>query len=227
MNASQFNPIKSVNLDTLRKVAKIAAALHIATAVILICGVALPVQAEDKHAGSNWKIAKENVDKFFDMQDKDIANLFDYYEHKEIAYGIEIDEKTELQVNKGSRFNFNEFSFLQKPSLPPKNDGDSVQKICGGDAMDEFRFSPEHDAIWTGAKRKDEKEYWKIIKANLDKLIGMSGEEIAALLGPERCSSKQYNLIKYRVGDAGLTFYLKDGKVQRFKFKSDVYIPGT
>lgn len=196
-------------------------------ATIVTFGSSLAAQAEDNTQGSNWKIAKENVDKFFDMKDKDIAHLFDNYQYKEPEYEITIDEKTELQVNKVNPFNFNEFSFLQKPSLPPKNDRDSIQKICGSAAMEDFRFSDKHDTIWTGAKRKDEREYWKIIKANLDKLIGMSGEEIAALLGPERCSSKQNNSIKYRVGDADLTFFLKDGKVEKFRFSSDRYIPGT
>lgn len=239
MSANQFESKKSVmSFDSLEsakagsqnkaiKRTKLALPLNLVAAMILVCGVVLPVQAESNQPEDNWNIAKKYVDKFFDMKDKDIADLFDYHEHKETEYVIAIDEKTELQINKVSPFNFNEFSFLRKPSLPQTSYRESIRKICGSDAMEDVRFSAGHDAIWTGAKRKDEKEYWKIIKANLDKFIGMSAEEIAALLGPERCSSKQDNLIKYRVGNAGLTFYLKDGKVQRFKFKSDVYIPGT
>lgn len=207
--------------------AKISLLVSLCMTTMLLFGLSLPTQAQDNTQGHNWKIAKENVDKFFDMKDKDIADLFDYYEHKEAEYEITIDEKTELQVNQNNPSNFNEFSFLQKPSLPPTSYKTSIQEVCGSAAMTDFRTNDGHDRMWTGAKRKDEKEYWSIIKANLDKFIGMSGEEINALLGPERCSSKQDNLIQYRVGDAGLTFYLKDGKVERFKFKSGVYIPGT
>lgn len=215
-----------MTIDFIRQ-AKISLLLSLCTATIVTFGLSLPTQAQDDTRGHNWKIAKENVDKFFDMKDKDIANLFDYYEHKVAEYEITIDEKTELQVNKNNPFNFNEFSFLQKPSLPPTNYKTSIQEVCGSAAMQDFRTNDGHDRIWTGAKRKDEKEYWSIIKANLDKFIGMSSEEITALLGPERCSSKPWNRIDYRIGDAGLTFYLKDGKVEKLRFKSNVYIPGT
>ena len=169
----------------------------------------------------NWKIAKANVDKFFNLNDQTIAELFEYKPDKSLQDTIDLDDNTSLQVQRSSPRPVNVFAFV------PSNKSLFNNNWAGEGIKGGFSFDKSPDTIWTGAKRKDEKEYWKIIKANLDKFIGMSAEEIAALLGPERCSSKQYNYIQYRVGDAGLTFYLKEGKVEKFRFKSDVYIPGT
>lgn len=169
----------------------------------------------------NWKIAKANVDKFFNLNDQTIAELFEYKPDKSLQDTIDLDDNTSLQVQRSSPRPVNVFAFV------PSNKSLFNNNWAGEGIKGGFSFDKSPDTIWTGAKRKDEKEYWKIIKANLDKFIGMSAEEIAALLGPERCSSKQYNYIQYRVGDAGLTFYLKEGKVEKFSFKSDVYIPGT
>lgn len=166
-----------------------------------------------------WSVAKTNVDKFFELNGSAIGNLFGYPFLDNSLVTIHLDEKVDLKVLKSR--GRNEFCFLPTRKIPP---GYLVTGPYDGGF--EWPKVPS-EAIWTGAKRKDEKEYWSIIKANLDKFIGMSGDEIVALLGPERQSSKPWSYVQYRVGDAGLTFYLKDGKAQKFKFKSDVYIPGT
>lgn len=273
MNANQFESEKSVksfdslevsnavNTSKLIVHAKISLPLNIVAALILICGVVLPAQAEGDdgedaaptqagRAGlqsittnktncysmfyrnpcsgpdwlanrDNWKIAKANVDKFFNLNDQTIAELFDYKPDKCFQNTIDLDENTSLQVQRSLSRPVTVFAFV--PSNKSLfNDIWAGEGVKGG-----FSLNKPPDTIWTGAKRKDEKEYWPIIKANLDKFIGMSSEEIKALLGPERCSSKPWNRIDYRIGDAGLTFYLKDGKVEKLRFKSNVYIPGT
>lgn len=169
----------------------------------------------------NWKIAKANVDKFFNLNDQTIAELFEYKPDKCFQNTIDLDENTSLQVQRSLSRPVTVFAF-EPSSKSLFNNNWAGEGIKGG-----FSFDKSPDTTWTGAKRKDEKEYWSIIKANLDKFIGMRAAEIAALLGPERCSSKQDNLIQYRVGDADLTFYLKDDKVEKFRFKSNVYIPGA
>ena len=201
--------------DLIRQ-AKISLLLSLCTATIVTFGLSLPTQAQDDTRGYNWKIAKENVDKFAAMDYKTRAALFDrdpvWYECK-----IDMDDNTALSFYRGCRDG--EFSFLPQ----------SAPSMAGSYGLDPNYEHPKvkSETVYTGAKRKDEKEYWSIIKANLDKFIGMSSEEITALLGPERCSSKPWNRIDYRIGDAGLTFYLKDGKVEKLRFKSNVYIPGT
>lgn len=164
-----------------------------------------------------WTIAKTNVDKFFDMEENTIAHLFGCRDDDTLDGEIELDEKLAVRIFKYK--DTNEFSFRPKIEHPGYT-------LFGQDDDSEHP-RVRSETVWTGAKRKDEKEYWSIIKANLDKFIGMSSEKIIALLGPERCSSKPWNRIDYRVGDAGLTFFLKDGKVEKFRFSSDRYIPGT
>ncbi len=182
----------------------------------VLFGLSLPTQAQVDTRGHNWKIAKENVDKFAAMDYKTRAALFD---REPVWYecNIDMDDNTALRFYRGCRDG--EFSFLPQ----------SAPSMLGVYGLDEDGEHPQvkSETVYTGAKRKDEKEYWSIIKDNLDKFIGMNSEEITALLGPERCSSKPWNRIDYRIGDAGLTFYLKDGKVEKLRFKSNVYIPGT
>lgn len=195
---------------------RLVTALYFAMALSLSCCLFLPARAEETSTRDNWKIAKANVERFLGLDDKTLAALFGRVPvYREC--NIFMDEKTSLRF--GDEIKVKEFSFL--PQTEPSKLG-----IWG---LDEDGEHPNvrSEKVWTGAKRKDEKEYWSIIKANLDKFIGMSSEEITALLGPERCSSKPWNRIDYRIGDAGLTFYLKDGKVEKFRFKSNVYIPGT
>ncbi len=233
---------------------KISLPLNIVAALILIYSVVLPVQAKGVnpteqtqeaqtqqpleennrkhpiHSNSSndkalvvnsdkWSIAKTNVDKFLELNNCAIGNLFGYPRLYDSLVKIDLDEKLDLKIFK-CRHN-NEFCFMPTRNIPHGY-------IATGPYDGGFDYpNVPSEAIWTGVKRKDEKDFWIIIKANLDKFIGMSGEEIKALLGPERESSKPWNYIKYRVGDAGLTFYLKEGKVQKFKFKADDYIPGT
>ncbi|MFA7340025.1 MAG: hypothetical protein WC028_24820 [Candidatus Obscuribacterales bacterium] len=185
-------------------------------ATIATFGLALPALAQDSIQGGNWTIAKANVERFLGLDDKTLAALFGC---KSIGFecNIDMDENTILRFDSASKVGA--FAFL--PQSAPSMEG------CFGVDPNYDHPKLRSETFWTGAKRKDQKEYWTIIKANLDKFIGMSGEEIAALLGPERCSSKPWNRIDYRIGDAGLTFYLKDGKVEKFRFSSDRYIPGT
>ena len=162
-----------------------------------------------------WSIAKTNVDKFFELDETAIGNLFGCRDFLSFKDEIELGENTSLRVSGSGKVK----SFY----FGPKNFRFSLMAF--GHDFDMSKGRPE--TIWTGAKRKDEKEYWKIIKANLDKFIGMSSEEIVALLGPERCSNKGFGYITYRIGDAGLTFDLKDGKVKGYRLEADQFIPGT
>lgn len=87
---------------------------------------------------------------------------------------------------------------------------------------------PSHkDAVYTGAKRRDEATYWAAIKPNLRKLIGMKKPEILALLGPERCSSEAGKSIDYRVGNSRLSFFLRKDTVVGFQLTNDMYLPDT
>lgn len=195
---------------------KISLLLSLCMTTIVLFGLSLPTQAQDNTQGQNWKIAKANVERFLGLEDKTITALFD----RRPFWGecnIELDDSTTLRFYSASKVGA--FAFLPQ-------DAPSMEGCFGVDSNYEHP-KVKSETVWTGAKRKDEKEYWTIIKANLDKFIGMSSKEIIALLGPERSSSKPWNLIDYRIGDAGLTFYLKDGKVEKFRFRSDVYIPGT
>lgn len=83
------------------------------------------------------------------------------------------------------------------------------------------------DAVYTGAKRRDEATYWAAIKPNLRKLIGMKRQEILALLGPERCSSEAGKSIDYRVGNSRLRFFLRNDAVIGFELKNDMYLHDT
>ncbi|MBX9720846.1 MAG: hypothetical protein K2X81_05595 [Candidatus Obscuribacterales bacterium] len=85
----------------------------------------------------------------------------------------------------------------------------------------------EEDAVYTGAKRRDEATYWAAIKPNLQKLIGMKRQEILALLGPERCSSEAGKSIDYRVGNSRLRFFLRKDTVIGFELKNDMYLHDT
>ena len=235
---------------------KISLPLTLVAVLILICNVVLPAQAEGdnpteqtqeaqtqqaleennrKHPlyseSSNdqallvnkdkWPIAKANIEKFLSMNGAAIADLFGSKRTYELPCKIDINDRIVLQFY--SRKSLPIRDFYISLSEPRQQTFHSFNHEANGG----FELKESPDTIWTGAKRKSEKGYWKIIKANLDKFIGMSGDEIIALLGPERCSSKPRNFIQYRIGDAGLTFFLKAGKVHKFKFKSDAYIPGT
>lgn len=83
------------------------------------------------------------------------------------------------------------------------------------------------DTVYTGAKRRDEATYWAAIKPNLRKLIGMKRQEIIALLGPERCSSKAGKSIDYRVGNNRLRFFLRNDAVIGFELTNDMYLHDT
>lgn len=166
-----------------------------------------------------WSIAEAHVDKFFEMDTNAVAELFGCRDYEDSKFDIQLDEQLDLKIFKYRHSN--EFCFLPHRKIPPGY-------VATGpyDGGSNFPEVPS-EAIWTSAKRKDEKDYWTIIKANLDKFIGMTSEELVARLGPERESSKPWNYCQYRVGDAGLMFYLKNGKVEKFKFESNKYIPGT
>lgn len=81
------------------------------------------------------------------------------------------------------------------------------------------------DDIYTGAKPKETAEYWTIIKANLDKFIGMSKANVIALMGPERCASEDQRTIDYRVGDDQFRLYFTDDKVSELQLCKRVYDP--
>lgn len=169
----------------------------------------------------NWKIAKANIEKFFSLSDQAIADLFEYKTDECYQNIIDMDENTALKVQRSLSRPVTTFSFT------PRNKGLINSAFVDSVKSGPFWAASDSDIVWSGAKRKDEKEYWTIIKANLDKFIGMSSDEVVALLGTERCSSKSHTFIKYRIGDAGLAFFLKDGKVEKFEFNSNQYIPGT
>ncbi|MFA6210562.1 MAG: hypothetical protein WCT03_18855 [Candidatus Obscuribacterales bacterium] len=188
--------------------------------IALLC-LASPTQAEDSketlnRKNSNWEIAKANVDRFLGLDPKALAALF----KREPAWhecNIEMDDSMVLRFYRGKIVD--EFAFV-----PP--DSHSMPGYRGRDERLEYPPA-KSNTIWTGVKRKDEKEYWTLIKANLETFVGMSSEEIIALLGPERCSNQPRNTITYRIGDSCLDFYLKNSKVEKFKFRAAVYIPGT
>jgi len=85
----------------------------------------------------------------------------------------------------------------------------------------------DEDAVYTGAKRRDEATYWAAIKPNLQKLIGMKRLEILTLLGPERCSSEAGKSIDYRVGNSRLSFFLQKDTVVGFQLTNDMYLHDT
>ncbi|MFA7340026.1 MAG: hypothetical protein WC028_24825 [Candidatus Obscuribacterales bacterium] len=85
----------------------------------------------------------------------------------------------------------------------------------------------DEDAVYTGAKRRDEATYWAAIKPNLRKLIGMNRQEIANLLGPERCYSDAGKSIDYRVGNSRLRFFLRKDVVIGFELTNDMYLHDT
>jgi hypothetical protein len=85
----------------------------------------------------------------------------------------------------------------------------------------------DKDAVYTGAKRRDEATYWAAIRPNLQKLIGMKQQEILALLGPERCSSEAGKSIDYRVGNNQLRFFLRKDTVVGFQLTNDMYLHDT
>jgi hypothetical protein len=85
----------------------------------------------------------------------------------------------------------------------------------------------DEDAVYTGAKRHDEATYWAAIKPNLRKLIGMNRQEIANLLGPERCYSDAGKSIDYRVGNSRLRFFLRKDVVIGFELTNDMYLHDT
>lgn len=85
----------------------------------------------------------------------------------------------------------------------------------------------DEDAVYTGAKRRDEATYWAAIKPNLQKLIGMKRQEILGLLGPERCFSEAGKSIDYRVGNSRLRFFLRKDVVIGFELKNDMYLHDT
>ena len=85
----------------------------------------------------------------------------------------------------------------------------------------------DEDAVYTGAKRREEATYWAAIKPNLQKFIGMKRQEILALLGPERCSSEAGKSIDYRVGNSRLRFFLRNDAVIGFQLTNDMYLPDT
>ncbi len=221
-------PTKLTGVSPVLFALRLVTAMYFAIALTLSCCLSLPARAEETSTRDNWKIAKANVDKFLAMNDKAIADLFGHKRDNKFGCRIEIDDNTTLQIYKTEPSPYllpMKFSF-QSMNIRPKT-LPSWMTHCGTGATYDSSFDQGPDTVWSGAKRKEEKEYWKIIKANLDKFIGMSGEEVIKLLGTERCSSKSNNFIQYRIGDAGLTFYLCEDKVQIFSFKSDTYIPGT
>ncbi|MFA6210563.1 MAG: hypothetical protein WCT03_18860 [Candidatus Obscuribacterales bacterium] len=83
------------------------------------------------------------------------------------------------------------------------------------------------NAVYTGAKRRDEATYWTAIKPNLRKLIGMKKQEIVALLGPERCFSEAGKSIDYRIGINRLRFFMRNDAVIGFVLTYDMYLHGT
>jgi len=85
----------------------------------------------------------------------------------------------------------------------------------------------DEDAVYTGAKPREEATYWAAIKPNLQRLIGMKRQEILALLGPERCSSEAGKSIDYRVGNSRLRFFLRNDAVIGFELKNDMYLHDT
>lgn len=166
-----------------------------------------------------WSITKANIDKFLQMDTATIAGLYGCHDCDYRKLEIDLDDKLTLKLIKhsgGTHFSIEPTTKRSYIEFSSFNDGDHFGIL-----------TEPAGAVWTGAKRKDEKEYWEIINTNLDKFVGMNWEEVLAVLGPERESSKERNYIRYRVGDASLTFNLRDGKVYKIKFQPDTYIPGT
>jgi len=166
-----------------------------------------------------WYITKANIDKFLQMDTVTIAGLYGCHDCDYQKIEIDLDDKLTFKLVKhrgGIDFSIEPIKMRPYIEFDRLNDGDHFGIL-----------SEPAGAVWTGVKRKDEKEYWKIINANLDKFVGLNWEEVLAALGPERESSKERNYIRYRVGDASLTFNLRNGKVFKIKFQSDSYIPGT
>jgi hypothetical protein len=169
----------------------------------------------------NWLVAKANIDKFFSLTDQAIADLFEYKIDSLPNHVIDLDEHTSLIVQRSLSRPVTVFMFGPGNLALLRYRVQYAQSIMGAN------LEHQPDAIWTGAKRKSETEYWTIIKANLDKLIGMKQDKVKALLGPPRCYSKERSVLTYRIGDAGLDFWFKEDKVNKFRFESDKYIPGT
>lgn len=120
------------------------------------------------------------------------------------------------------RFSHGELEFTQT-----NNHTDSLFSggMRGSRRTGDGRLSFYSDDIYTGAKPKETAEYWTIIKANLDKFIGMNKANVIAIMGPERCASTDRKTIDYRIGDDRFRLYFIDDKVSELQLCKRVYDP--
>lgn len=185
---------------------------------MLSCTFQPALAADDSVTKTAWQITKENVERFFDMDKEAILCLYEHDEnYRWPSFGnILLDRNVTLHVN-GAR-KLSDFSF----STPAKVD----LKGGPGPNDDWLGSGIDKQTVWTGVARKKSSVYWSIIKANVDKFIGMNSAQIISLLGPERCAAKGV-FIDYRIGNTRLRFCLKDDKVISFTFEADRYDKAT
>lgn len=165
-----------------------------------------------------WSVAKDRLENLVNMKPAEIEKAFGIPEGKKRAtYGI-------VYLGKGQQLRFSSYDLEFKrtnnhtDSLVPGGMRGSVR--IGGDPGALYT-----DDVYTGAQPKEAQEYWTIIKANLDKFIGMNKANVIALMGPERCASKEGLTLDYRVGDDRFRLYFEKDKVSELQLRKRVYDP--
>jgi len=165
-----------------------------------------------------WQVAKNLLENLGDMKPGEIAKAFGIPEGiKRATFGI-------VYLGKGQQLRF---SHHQLEFTLTNNHTDSIFSggMHGSTRVGGGPLSFYSDHIYTGAKPEETAEYWTIIKANLDKFIGMSKANIIALMGPERCASHDESTIDYRVGEDQFRLYFTDDKVSELQLCKGVYDP--
>lgn len=175
------------------------------------------VSKTDQEAG-RWPVAKDLLENLVDMKPAEIVKAFGIPEgNKRATYGV-------IYLGKGQQLRFSSYDIVFKrtniytDSLSRGGMHESMR--TGGDPGALYA-----DDVYTGAPPKEAKEYWTIIKANLDKFIGMNKENVIALMGPERCASKDGLTLDYRVGDDRFRLYFEEEKVSELQLRKRVYDP--
>lgn len=186
--------------------------------LMLLSGHALKADAKepgDTHKSKQKRLnaAKKHVDQFLTMDNKKISTLLGC-NPSDIGQAIQLDEGVSLKLETPRVGKLFTFSRYRHPLFDSR--GQSAFPKSGNN----------DEIIWSGWQPKSEREYWTIIKPNLERFIGMSSEEIVSLLGRERCSLK-LEFMDYRIGDHRLRFYFTDGAVEKFTFRANQYLGTT
>jgi hypothetical protein len=232
-SCDSVEPAKASTRNKAVKQTKLSLPLNLVAALILICNVVLPAQAEgvnpteqtqsEKTETNNWQILSDKIEYFGHLVPTQVEKLFGasqiVRENKpEETPGsrqvIQLDKNTELQLT-ATRFQIDEIVLM-----PTSPDSKYLYNKCANDDAEQDWKS---DADYTYAPRQEESVYWSTVKANLKNFIGMDKIQLRHLLGPERCSSQSQQTVDYRIGNQRLRFYLNNDRVSFLKLITDKY----